>query len=35
LSEELLKGNISKGDTVNIESEDGQLVVKRLEKTKS
>ncbi|MGN7471797.1 ATP-dependent Clp protease ATP-binding subunit [Brevibacillus sp. SAFN-007a] len=35
LSEELLKGNISKGDTVNIETEDGKLVVKRLEKTKS
>ncbi|KZE43852.1 ATP-dependent Clp protease ATP-binding subunit ClpC [Brevibacillus parabrevis] len=35
LSEELLKGNISKGDTVNIEAEDGKLIVKRLEKTKS
>jgi len=35
LSEELLKGNISKGDTVNIESEEGKLVVKRLEGTKS
>lgn len=35
LSEELLKGNISKGDTVNIEAEEGKLVVKRLEKTKS
>jgi ATP-dependent Clp protease ATP-binding subunit ClpC len=35
LSEELLKGNISKGDTVNIDSEEGQLVVKRLEKAKS
>ncbi|MGG1662260.1 ATP-dependent Clp protease ATP-binding subunit [Brevibacillus sp. NRS-1366] len=35
LSEELLKGNISKGDTVNIESDEGKLVVKRLEKTKS
>ncbi|GED33010.1 ATP-dependent Clp protease ATP-binding subunit [Brevibacillus centrosporus] len=34
LSEELLKGNISKGDTVNIDSVEGQLVVKRLEKTK-
>lgn len=34
LSEELLKGNISKGDTVNIDSEEGQLVVKRLEKSK-
>lgn len=33
LSEELLKGNISKGDTVNIDAEEGQLVVKRLEKT--
>ncbi|MGG4459497.1 ATP-dependent Clp protease ATP-binding subunit [Brevibacillus porteri] len=35
LSEELLKGTISKGDTVNIEAEEGKLVVKRLEKTKS
>jgi len=35
LSEELLKGTISKGDTVNIDAEDGQLVVKRLEKTTS
>ncbi|WP_432775779.1 ATP-dependent Clp protease ATP-binding subunit [Brevibacillus gelatini] len=35
LSEELLKGTISKGDTVNIEAEDGKLVVKRLEKTTS
>ncbi|MFI8714420.1 ATP-dependent Clp protease ATP-binding subunit [Brevibacillus brevis] len=35
LSEELLKGTISKGDTVNIEEEEGKLVVKRLEKTKS
>ncbi|MED1796360.1 ATP-dependent Clp protease ATP-binding subunit [Brevibacillus nitrificans] len=34
LSEELLKGNISKGDTVNIDAVEGQLVVKRLEKTK-
>ncbi|MGK5511575.1 ATP-dependent Clp protease ATP-binding subunit [Brevibacillus formosus] len=34
LSEELLKGTISKGDTVNIEAEEGKLVVKRLEKTK-
>ncbi|WP_409176611.1 ATP-dependent Clp protease ATP-binding subunit [Brevibacillus fortis] len=35
LSEELLKGTISKGDTVNIEAEEGKLIVKRLEKTKS
>jgi len=35
LSEELLKGVISKGDTVNIDAEDGKLVVKRLEKAKS
>jgi len=35
LSEELLKGSISKGDTVNIDAEDGKLVVKRLEKAKS
>ncbi|WP_421617305.1 ATP-dependent Clp protease ATP-binding subunit [Brevibacillus sp. TJ4] len=35
LSEELLKGTISKGDTVSIDAEDGQLVVKRLEKTTS
>jgi ATP-dependent Clp protease ATP-binding subunit ClpC len=35
LSEELLKGTISKGDTVKIEAEEGKLVVKRLEKTKS
>ncbi|MFS0557866.1 ATP-dependent Clp protease ATP-binding subunit [Brevibacillus sp. 179-C9.3 HS] len=35
LSEELLKGTISKGDTVNIEAEEGKLVVKRLEKSKS
>ncbi|ASJ56742.1 ATP-dependent Clp protease ATP-binding subunit ClpC [Brevibacillus formosus] len=34
LSEELLKGTIGKGDTVNIEAEEGKLVVKRLEKTK-
>ncbi|QRG67882.1 ATP-dependent Clp protease ATP-binding subunit [Brevibacillus choshinensis] len=34
LSEELLKGSISKGDTVNINAEEGQLVVKRLEKSK-
>ncbi|MFD2369489.1 ATP-dependent Clp protease ATP-binding subunit [Brevibacillus sp. GCM10020057] len=34
LSEELLSGNISKGDTVNIDAEEGRLVVKRLEKTK-
>ncbi|WNC15045.1 ATP-dependent Clp protease ATP-binding subunit [Brevibacillus brevis] len=34
LSEELLKGNISKGDTVNIDAVEGQLVVKRLEKSK-
>lgn len=34
LSEELLKGNISKGDTVNIDAVEDQLVVKRLEKTK-
>ncbi len=33
LSEELLKGTIHKGDTVSIDAEDGQLVVKRLEKT--
>jgi len=33
LSEELLKGNISKGDTVNIDAEDGQLVVRKLEKS--
>ncbi|MGE5703010.1 MAG: hypothetical protein ACM32O_10805, partial [Clostridia bacterium] len=31
LSEELLKGTISKGDTVNIDAEDGKLTVKRLE----
>lgn len=31
LSEELLKGNISKGDTVNIDAEDDKLVVQRLE----
>ncbi|CFJ43250.1 Negative regulator of genetic competence ClpC/mecB [Mycobacterium tuberculosis] len=35
LSEELLKGVISKGDTVNIDAEDDKLVVKRLEKAKS
>ena len=35
LSEELLKGTISKGDTVSIDAEDGQLVVRRLEKTTS
>ncbi|RNB78788.1 ATP-dependent Clp protease ATP-binding subunit [Brevibacillus panacihumi] len=35
LSEELLKGSISKGDTVNIDAEEGKLVVKRLEKAKS
>lgn len=33
LSEELLKGNITKGDTVHIDAEDGKLVVKRLERT--
>ncbi|HZG14768.1 MAG TPA: ATP-dependent Clp protease ATP-binding subunit [Candidatus Bathyarchaeia archaeon] len=33
LSEELLKGTIHKGDTVNIDAEDGKLVVKRLETT--
>lgn len=31
LSEELLKGTISKGDTVNIDVEEGKLTVKRLE----
>ncbi|MGO0058713.1 ATP-dependent Clp protease ATP-binding subunit [Brevibacillus fluminis] len=31
LSEELLKGTISKGDTVNIDAEEGKLTVKRLE----
>lgn len=35
LSEELLKGSISKGDTVSIDAEDEKLVVKRLEKTTS
>ncbi|QQE74642.1 ATP-dependent Clp protease ATP-binding subunit [Brevibacillus composti] len=35
LSEELLKGNISKGDTVSIDAEEGKLVVKRLETTTS
>jgi ATP-dependent Clp protease ATP-binding subunit ClpC len=35
LSEELLKGTISKGDTVCIDEKDGQLVVNRLEKTTS
>jgi len=33
LSEELLKGTINKGDTVTIDAEEGQLVVKRLETT--
>lgn len=31
LSEELLKGTISKGDTVNIDAEEGKLTVNRLE----
>ncbi|WP_139492827.1 ATP-dependent Clp protease ATP-binding subunit [Brevibacillus dissolubilis] len=31
LSEELLQGNISKGDTVSIDAEEGKLVVKRME----
>ncbi|QDX92112.1 ATP-dependent Clp protease ATP-binding subunit [Brevibacillus laterosporus] len=31
LSEELLKGNITKGDTVHIDAEEGKLTVKRLE----
>ncbi|MET3291404.1 ATP-dependent Clp protease ATP-binding subunit [Brevibacillus fluminis] len=31
LSEELLKGTISKGDTVTIDAEEGKLTVKRLE----
>lgn len=35
LSEELLRGVISKGDTVAIDVSEGQLVVKKLEKTKS
>ncbi|MDA5110158.1 MULTISPECIES: ATP-dependent Clp protease ATP-binding subunit [Brevibacillus] len=35
LSEELLKGTIHKGDTVTIDAEDDQLVVKRLETTTS
>ncbi|MGG0756542.1 ATP-dependent Clp protease ATP-binding subunit [Brevibacillus laterosporus] len=34
LSEELLKGTITKGDTVQIEAEDGKLTVKRLEQVK-
>ena len=33
LSEELLKGTINKGDTVNIDAEEGKLVVNRLEAT--
>jgi ATP-dependent Clp protease ATP-binding subunit ClpC len=35
LSEELLKGTIHKGDTVTIDAEGDNLVVKRLEKTTS
>jgi len=35
LSEELLKGTISKGDTVKIDAEDDKLVVRRLEKATS
>lgn len=31
LSEELLKGTISRGDTVTIDAEEGKLVVKRME----
>lgn len=34
LSEELLKGNITKGDTVHIDAEEGKLTVKRLEQVK-
>ncbi|MBA4535049.1 ATP-dependent Clp protease ATP-binding subunit [Brevibacillus halotolerans] len=34
LSEELLKGTITKGDTVQIDAEDGKLTVKRLEQVK-
>lgn len=34
LSEELLKGTINKGDTVTIDAEEGQLLVRKLEKTK-
>ncbi|OAJ72194.1 ATP-dependent Clp protease ATP-binding subunit ClpC [Brevibacillus sp. SKDU10] len=34
LSEELLKGTITKGDTVQIDAEDGKLTIKRLEQVK-